>query len=167
MFSKTKSALSRNKKLLIPALFIGILALVATIGTQAISAYNADSHNTMVQKIAERFNLKSEEVEEVFEEFREEKHQKKLAYLEGKLDEAIADGTITAEQKQIILAKKAEMFGKMEELKDLSPEERKEAMQELKLEMQTWAQENGINLHELFMQGSSFKGHHHDHKFGL
>ena len=121
--------------------FLGILTVVA-VGTRAAET----EYPPMVQKLAERFNLDPEEVGSFFiGEIEQKREQMKLRFEEW-LEKAVSEGKLTEEQKQAILTKRDELQGKREELKELSSEERWEAMKELKEEMKTWAEENDINL---------------------
>ena len=75
---------------------------------------------------------------------------------EGNPDHAPFFESLTQEQKDDLEEKKKEMWNLKEELRDLEPEERCERMQELKGEMEEWAEENGINFG--FMRGHG-RGH--------
>ena len=75
-----------------------------------------------------------------------------------RLDELIATDDLTEEQKAAILAKKAEMETEHEGLRNLSPEERRVAMEEHREETKTWAEENGIDLAQIGPLGGGFKG---------
>lgn len=122
---------------------VGILA----IGVMSIRAENTDNnYPPIIQKIAERFNLNIDEVKEVFDEARQERHQKIQTHFEGKLDKFVAKDKLSEEQKEAVLAKMKEMREEYRELKSLSPKERHAKMMEIKEEMKTWTEENGINL---------------------
>ena len=127
---------------LIGAGIVGILG-AGTVFAQA--QFSEGKYPTIIDKLVERFDLDPEEVKEVFEENREERFENMQAHLDERLDKAVEAGKITEEQKELILAKKSEMIDRMKELKDLSPEERKEQMQETREEMKAWAEENGID----------------------
>lgn len=100
----------------------------------------------IIQKLIDRFNLNTDEVTEVLEEAKEEKHEQMKANFEEKLNQAVADAKITEEQKQLIINKHEEEQGWHEELKDLEPEERWQAKKKHQEEMKNWAEENGIDL---------------------
>ncbi|MGD9129925.1 MAG: hypothetical protein PVJ09_05555 [Candidatus Woesebacteria bacterium] len=136
------------KKIILPGLGLALATVVAFTSVNAAQAQGPadNARESLVQRIAERFGLNQEEVQSVFDEERAEHQQAMQARLEEKLGQAVTDGKITAEQKDAILAKHAEMQSKREALKDLSPEERKAKMQEFHQEMKTWAEENGIAL---------------------
>ncbi|MFC1711859.1 hypothetical protein ACFLZ1_04725 [Patescibacteria group bacterium] len=150
-----------NKKILIPLL---TLVIIGAVGFASTKAYANDNgyYPPIVQKIAERFGLNQDEVETVFDEARDERRAEMQNRFQERLNQAVSDGKITIEQKEAILAKKAEMQERHEELKDLSPEERAEYKEAHQGELKAWAEENGIDLKDLFigmgMRGGHFKG---------
>jgi hypothetical protein len=148
-----KSKKSKNKKMskrvVIP--MIAFAALIAISGMVGVSKANnnGDRQGTIIQKITERFNLNQSEVEEFFNQQRDERHQEKQAKAEENLNQAVADGKITEEQKSQILAKQEEFKNQRESSKDLSNEERKQKMTEHREEMKKWAEENGIDMKDI------------------
>lgn len=148
-----------------------ILAALGVIGSalylsQPALAEGGSGYSAIIQKLVERFGLDAGEVEEVFVEHRGEMRAEKQARLEERLDEAVAEGKITQEQREALEAKKAEMKENWEEMKDLSWEERKEVKSAHWKEMKAWAEENGIDMKELFGFMGGFKKGHFGHKFG-
>jgi len=88
-------------------------------------------------------------VREVIDENRQEKYQWMQASFEEKLDRSITNDNLNEEQKEAILAKRNGMKESYEELKNLSSEEKCIKMQEIKEmkeEMKTWSEENGIEF---------------------
>jgi len=114
-----------NKKYIILS-----IAIVGLLGAGIILA-----QTSLGEKMANRFGLDPDEVHGVIMEHRQE-------MMENRLVNAVENGKITEEQKQLILDKKEEMRDEFEDIKDLEPEERREAMQELREEMREWAEEN-------------------------
>jgi len=139
------------KKILIYTfiLLIGV-ALLGT-GVGMVSAQIKDGGPGMsliIEKLVKRFNLDPEEVEEIFAEAREERFQqmKELSQeretnLEARLDKMVEEGKITEQQKEEMLSKREEMEKKREEFKNLSPEERQEALKDMQGEMKTRREE--------------------------
>lgn len=140
-----------NKKLILPTtLVLGLIVFslmsVTYASAQSVTGRGLNNRNNVIQKIAERFNLNESDVEAVFEEERQERFAEMQALWIEKLDDLVNDGKITSDQKQAILDKHEEMHNKMIGLQDLTPEERKEKMQELREEIKAWADEQGIDL---------------------
>ncbi len=128
-----------NKKNLI---IISVSALLLTGGVLLLKPVSADEQSTfspLIQRLVEKFNLNQDEVTNVVTEFRNENRQKRQEELSSKLQTAVDEGKITSEQKDAILAKMAEH----------QPGNRDEN----RAEMQAWADEVGIDLHDLMGHG--------------
>jgi len=119
-------------------LLISVVALVAFIaGGLMISkakAKTSQNYPPLVEKLVEKFGLKEDEVTGVFDEIRQEHQQKMQAEMESRLDEAVKDGVITAEQKEALVKKQAEW------------QERQRQMME---EKRKWVEESGIDFEKL------------------
>ncbi|NQV90028.1 hypothetical protein HQ487_01315 [Candidatus Uhrbacteria bacterium] len=160
-------------------LFVG--ALVAVLGAGAIgigttlAAQEGQAQEGMisglVSAIAEKFNLSSDEVQAVFDEYhevRQEEMQVKKdeiraqheAKFEERLAQAVEDGELTQAQVDAIIEKMAEMRGYMEEFKDLTPETRKDAMQTHVEELRAWAEEQNIPMQFLRVGPPPQNGQH-------
>ena len=120
---------------LIAVAIIGIGA-VTTIGVRAEVEKNG--YPPMIEKFMERFDIDEGEAQEFFEQERQERQGMMQARFEERLDAAIAEGELTQEQKELILAKKEEMGIRM---------------QEIRQEMQDWSDENDIDLKFLRPKG--------------
>ncbi len=146
---------------------LAVAGVSATIGIAGISGLGVASAATtqpasggassLITKLAEKFNLKKEDVQAVFDEDRAA-HQQKL---EERLSQAVESGKITEAQKAKIIAKLAELKAKHEAnrdaMKDKAAEERRAAMQQEREDLQQWAKDNGIALNYLRFG----MGHHH------
>lgn len=127
-------------------LLICTLIAVAFIGLNGVISVNAQTENgdgfrfPLAEKIAERFNLNLEEVQKFFEETRQEARQEMQTRFAGR------DGCeLTEEQRQSLSAEREELMAKYGDMKNLSREEMQNRMQEMRSEMQAWAEENGID----------------------
>lgn len=148
------------------------MALVAG-GALAQGARGGD----LVDKISTRFNLNKADVQKVFDENRVEKRTQMEQRYEERLNQAVKDGKLTAEQKDKILAKHKELMSQMEakkgEIKELkaglegkSAEERKQLLEQHRSEMEkhhdeieAWEKENNIPSGYLGLKMA--KGFHH------
>jgi len=138
--------LKRKKVLIITSAVVGALLLIGTAGVGAgvVMAKNLDSYPSIVQKLAQRFNLDPDEVKQVFDEERGERRQEAQDRFEESLDEAVKDGKITEAQKEAILEKHTEIQGEQEKLRE---------------ELSDWAEENDIELKQLGpCGGRGFRG---------
>lgn len=148
-----------------------ISALVLTIGSGAlftasqVSAQDANIKTTLAQRIAEKFGLKQEDVQAVFDEHHEEHHAQMQTRFEERLTQLVKDGKLTEAQKQAIAAKVNELYKKkqanLEKLRSMTPEQRKEAMQSERQSLEEWAKQQNIDLSLLKGIGHKFvlKGH--------
>jgi len=129
-----------NKKL------VYSLAVIAIFGLGVAGYVSAGQQMPMYERFAQRFNLDEGEVEDFFSEVGQERFQFMQEKQEERLDSWVEQGSITEEQKELVLAKKEEMREKNEALRDLDPEQRKDEMQALRQEMREWAEENDLNM---------------------
>lgn len=138
------------KKSMLVAGVVSTVALASVAGASAASnTSSTDKPDSLVNKIASKFNLKPAEVKSVFEQDRTEReaaHQQKIT---AKLDELVKAGTITSAQKDAILAKQAELKKEMQanhgSMKDKTPAEMKALMDQKKADLEQWAKDNGLS----------------------
>jgi hypothetical protein len=126
-------------------------------------AGKAEHMSSLVQKIADKFGLNKDEVQAVFDEEHKEMEAKMEGKHEERLSQLVTDGKITEDQKALILQKHKElresMLNDIEEMKDLSPEERRAEMQARHDELKAWADENDIDPKYLMFAMKVSKGH--------
>lgn len=169
--------MDKSRKILISTIALGAVVISGAVGAQKVFADSTNNGLSVVERLSQRFNLKSDEVEQVFEEERTERQQERRQQQEEKLNQLVADGKITEDQKQLILSKceeqQAEQEGNRGEkrgtMKNLTNEERQAEMKARqserdshRQEMENWLKENGIDttlLSELGLGG--FQGGTH------
>ncbi len=118
----------RGKKALALLLAVGVMASIGYFGANVAMADSENPmHQTLISRIAEKFNLKESDVEAVFEAVRDEKHEEMKAEREKRLSQAVSDGIITEAQKVAILSKMnanvAERKGNREEMQNFFKEQ--------------------------------------------
>jgi molecular chaperone DnaK (HSP70) len=132
-----------KKKIILPSVLA--LAVLATILTTTnVTAQDLNNYPPIVQKIADRFNLDADEVEQVFDEDRDEQRAAMFAYFADRLDDLVDEERLTESQKNAILDKHEEVQNAMEEYGDLSKEERREKMQNIHNEFKVWLKNQGF-----------------------
>lgn len=119
-------------------------ALAAVMSGTALAATSGGQEDTLADKIAQKFNLKKEDVQSVIQEDRQQHQAEHRQRLTERLTQAVADKKITEQQKSDILAKLQEMDTFRDTLKDKSAEERRAAMDQKRDELKTWFQQNNI-----------------------
>jgi molecular chaperone DnaK (HSP70) len=139
----------KNKTLMAAAattLAVGTLGVVGALGiTQAYAQEVEDGEAPLIiQNLADAFGVSEDAVKEVFEATREERQ-------DNRLDELVEDGTLTQEQRDALEAKQDEHRDQMKEIKDsdMTDEEKKEAIESLRDEMETWMEEQGIDIDDI------------------
>ncbi len=162
-----------NKKILLTVATISILGIGLLSSTAILAENTADHPNPMaalVEKIADKFGLNQEDVQVIFDEYQTERRaemeknrEKRQAEMEARFEEqlsqAIEEGKITEEQKQLIIAKREELEANRQTgMKEMTDEERKTAREEERQELESWAEEKGIDL-EYLMVGFGMRGH--------
>lgn len=152
-----------NKKILFPFLALGVLAFGTLTMQSFASADEIDPEPALVEKIASKFNLNKDEVQKVFDEERNEMHEKMQQKNNERLSQLVTEGKITDTQKNLIQNKQKELkeqrVANKDSFKDKTPEQRKTEMESKKAELDAWAKENGIDLQYLFQQLGVEMGH--------
>ena len=148
-----------KKKIILPVIMATVIGVSILSATPAHAQTNDGSpFPSLIQKIVEKFGLEQADVEAVFQEHRNQMHAQMQQRMETRLNESVTNGTITEEQKQLVLKKHEEMQAEREKNRDtwqnMTQEERKAEHEKRQAEMKSWAEKNGINL-DLFF---GFKG---------
>ena len=114
--------------------------------TAVVSAQtNGSPFQSLIARIAEKFNLKTEDVQSVFDEHKQTRQEEMKARFEERLSALVQAGKLTEAQKKLIMDKKSELMNK-----------RKNLRQQHREELEKWAEENGIDLN-LFFGGRAGK----------
>lgn len=131
-----------NKPLAIAGVVTTVgLASVTGIGIASAQSTTSDSSSgasSLIDKLASKFNLNKDEVKAVFDQEKSDRDAEMQAKLTERLDAAVKDGKITAEQKTLI-------ENKLKELKSSRENER--------AELDKWASDNKIDAKYLMMGG--------------
>lgn len=128
------------------ALFVGTAYLTLQSVSALIGLGNGE-YPDLIKNLAAKFNADPAEVEQVFEDTHDQ-------MISSRLDEAVADGEISAEQKALIINKMDEVQAKIEEInnQEMTATERRDALESLHDELRDWADENDIPL--MFLMGN-------------
>lgn len=139
------------------------LGLSALLPVSRAYAYGYGAmHDTLVQRIAQKFGLQQSNVQSVFDEVRKERQAEMQKRLEDRLAQAVKDGKLTETQKNLILAKHKEMQANREKNRDawmkMTPEERRNEKQKIRTELEAWAKANTIPLEWVMPYGRGGMG---------
>ena len=126
------------------------LAGIGTIGVaSAATDTTSDPQNSIIEKIASKFNLNKDEVKKVFDDEHAARHKERQARVKTELAQLVKDGKLTQEQADKIIAKsaelKAERDANREAIKDKTEAERKTIMDTKRDELKKWLSDNGID----------------------
>ena len=140
------------KNLMAVGLVTGVAA-ASVAGVASVGAFNGSEERRaeVVDRLSTSLNVPAEDVEAVFEELKAERQAEREAAREERLQGLIDDGTLTQEQVDQL----NEFAADRQELKkslrdsDLTQEEKKEAFEELKAEVEAWADEQGLDLDDI------------------
>lgn len=151
---------------------------MGAIGANRVLAQNTNGEpfSTLVQKIADKFNLKKEDVQAVFDQDRTDRQKEMEAKKSAALDQLVKDGKITQDQKQLIINKRKEMEanrqseiqnmqGKTQEEKQTIREANKIKMETERKELDDWATQNGIDVK--YLMGGFGRGYFGGMKGGM
>ncbi len=152
-------------KILLPAIAIVITGVAAFGSIGAFAQTTAeDPHTSIIQKLVSKFGLNEDEVKAVFDAERSERQKQMQTRMTEKLTQAVTDGKITEQQKQLIIAKQAELQKERETnretMQNLTNEQRKAKMEEHRTEIEAWAKENNIDTQYLFGGMKGGRGMH-------
>lgn len=149
----------RNRKKLI----IGSLATVgaiAIIGVGSVSAAASTPRQNLIDALASRFNLNKSDVQQVFDQQHDKLQAEHQQAIKDRLQSAVDQGKITADQRDKIIAKLDELKRSRDSLKDKTPEGRRMAMKTQFDELKKWAADNNIPVQYLMgFNGPGRMGH--------
>lgn len=157
------------KKSVLFAGAVGVIGL-STVGATALAS-STGKGNSLVDKIAKQFNLKTEDVQKVFDQDKVDHRAKMEQKYENRLTQAVKDGKLTEDQKTKILAKHKELTARLEAQREANKDKRDEfasmtdterqkaievrkaAMDKLKSEISAWEKDNNIPSGYLMLGG--------------
>lgn len=141
-----------TKKIAIIASVAGVVGLASLAGivTATSMTVSADTikekveRTSLVDKIAERFNLNKDDVQKVVDETKTEHQARHQQKLEDRLAKAVENGKITETQKAAITAKYQELRQYQASIVDKPVKEQRQLMETKFDEVTTWARDNGL-----------------------
>jgi len=141
-------------KITATSLAVAAFALVAGTATlHSVNAEGSGNYPPIVQRIAERFGLNPDEVQDEFQTMHEEHKAEREAQHNAHLDQLVSEGVLTQEEREELEAMHESHMADRYDWKDMTAEERMAKRKEQRTEMEAWATENGIDLSELHPKG--------------
>jgi Skp family chaperone for outer membrane proteins len=131
---------------------LGAALMTVVPGTFA-QGFGNTNHDSLIQKIIQKFGLKEADVRSVFDSFHQDRVNQMKTKNVDRLTQLVKDGKITEAQKKLMIAKQEEMQknaqSQRDALKDKTPEQRKAIMDAKRAEIEKWAKDNGIDIQYL------------------
>ena len=123
---------------------VGLAALAGVASAQTPASTNQQS---LVDKIATKFNLDKSDVQAVFDEDHATHEAEMQQKMDERLSQAVTDGKITEAQKTAIQEKQKELKSYLDSIKDKSDTERHQLMKAKLDEVEQWAKDNGLSTY--------------------
>ena len=137
-----------NRKVLIgTGSAAAVCALV--VGAGAVSASSTGKPAGLAGEIAGAFHLNQNDVQKVLDHHKDEVQAYRQEQDKTRLDQAVKDGKITADQETKILDEQKQIQADMQAIKDKTGTDRRTAMQQERQKIADWAKANNIPLRYL------------------
>lgn len=137
----------KNSKIMVPAMIVGALILGGVVySANALADDTAARRGPNTEALAQKLGVDQSKVDSAMNEIRADRQKERQTEVSTKLDQAVKDGVISAEQKQKILDKQAEVRGQRGQKR---------------AEMEQWYKDNGIDfdkVHSYIGFGGGFGG---------
>lgn len=141
-----------KKKLLITALVITTLAAGA-VGAQGAFATSTSSNPTLVQMIANKFGLNQSDVQQVFDQYKQQHAQNMQQNYQARLDQLVKDGKLTSDQEKLILDEHQKLMTEhasdFQNIKSMAKDQRKNILSSIHQEISVWSKANNIPVRYL------------------
>lgn len=127
-------------------------ALLAMMGVTVYTTADAAAEQTsLIDRIIAQFNLNKNDVQKVVDEERTQRRQAKQERMVANLDDAVAHGKITEEQKNLIRAKHEEVQKTRAQHMPGNRDANQAARAQERQAMEQWAKDNNIDTQYLMM----------------
>jgi polyhydroxyalkanoate synthesis regulator phasin len=137
-----------NKTLLVGATIVSLGASSVVGMGLAHAATTSANQDSLVDKIASKFNLNKSDVQKVFDDDRTAHQAEREHKMKERLDQAVKDGKLTQAQADKLIAKHEELEAtrqaNRDAMKDKTEAERKAAMGAERTAYKQWLTDNGI-----------------------
>lgn len=139
-----------KNKMYIAIASVALIGLATVVTVSSVFAQETGDTTTFVQKLAQKLGISEDKVKTAVDELHTERHVQMQAAYEKELQTYVDNGEITAAQKDLIVAKMKELQtnrqSKMESMQSMTREERRAAMEAERTALETWANENNIDM---------------------
>ena len=130
-------------------------ACALIVGATSVSAATGIKPASLASEIASTFHLNQSDVQKVLDQHKDEVQTYRQGQDKTRLDQAVKDGRITADQEARILDEQKQVQTDMQTIKDKTGTDRRAAMEQERQKIEAWAKSNNIPLKYL----APFGGH--------
>ena len=135
------------KKTLIAGAAVAAIGLAAVTGVGLASANSTSDGNSLIDKIATKFNLNRDEVAKVFAENRTERQAQMEAKQAERLDAAVKDGKLTQAQADYIKKARADIKALMDKVEPGKADDAtRQALRDKMEALRQWAKDNHVDM---------------------
>jgi hypothetical protein len=139
--------MNTKTKVLIASAASGIIFVGGGLTAQYANAMGPSQPREIVSMLASKFNLKTSDVQAVFEQYREQNQKTQATKLKVRLEKAVTDKKLTQTQENLILNEKYMISSRMQQINKITDlTQRKKELTQLKLEVRAWAKSKKQNL---------------------
>jgi hypothetical protein len=139
--------MNTKTKVLIASVASGIIFVGGGLTAQYANAMGPSQPSEIVSMLASKFNLKTSDVQAVFEQYREQNQKTQATKLKVRLEKAVTDKKLTQTQENLILNEKYMISSRMQQINKITDlTQRKKELTQLKLEVRAWAKSNNLKL---------------------
>lgn len=161
--------MNKTVKYAIPlAAFAAGLVIAGSVAVQAATintgSGSGNPMSNLVSAIAQKFNLNQNDVQQVFDDQHKQMEAQHAQMYADSLTKAVADGRLTQDQADKLIAKQKELESQREankaDFQNKTESERQAEMQKHKDELNQWAKDNNIPQEYLPVGGPRGQGGH-------
>lgn len=123
---------------------VGVSSMVGIVSAQSNTTSDSSSSQSLVDKIATKFNLNKQDVQAVFDQNKQDHEAERQKKVQARLDDLVKQGKITSAQETQILDKLKELQSYRDSLTGKTRAERKQLLEQKRAELEQWAKDNNI-----------------------
>jgi hypothetical protein len=133
-----------SKKIIIPMAAVAVIVAGGLTAVASAASSSTNPQGSLVQKIADTFHLDKSKVQAVFDQNRAQNQANAETNYEDRLSQAVTNGTLTAAQKDAVLAEHNKLKAEMDAAQAQTGTARRTAMNNIRTEADSWAKSNNI-----------------------
>jgi nucleoid DNA-binding protein len=135
-----------NRTVLLSAATITMIGIGAAGATTIFAQSNTKT--SFVAELAQKLGIDQSKVQTAVDQIKTEHTAQVEANFESKLSDLVTQGKLTVVQKQAVLDKMTELksYISSDAFKNLTPQQKKQALQTKRTDLENWAKQEGIDL---------------------